>query len=470
MPWTPTFLLAAVVIAAAVVAVARRVDVRLALFLAALGLGAIAGDIGPVLRTFLQTLSSEQFVVPICTAMGFAQVLRQSECDRHLIHLLTRPLRHVRPLLIPGTVVVGFIVNISVISQASTAVALGTVIVPLLRSARLTPTTVGASLALGASLGGELLNPGAPEINTIASRSGAPAGECVERILPLLLVQLGVAIAVFWPLCHRAEARAELRTKTLDPAAENEIAGFRIRPWKAIVPIIPLGLLMIVGPPFNLVHVPQDWLVDRDKVAAFAAKLPEPSRGQLDQLLGDRERLSYGSRLIGVSMLFGTAIAALAAPGSAGASARVFFEGAGLALTRIVSVIVIASCFGTGIKQLKLDEPIRALIEGNPGMVWPLAGGLTLLFAALCGSGMAATQSLYAIFVADGMGTELMLRVGAVVAISAAAGRTMSPVAAVVLTCASLTNSEPLAIARRVIVPLLAATLVMVTMAWWRGG
>jgi DcuC family C4-dicarboxylate transporter len=470
MPGTSTLLLAALVIVAAVVAVARRVDVRLALFLAALGLGAIAGDLTPIVRTFLQTLSNEQFVVPICTAMGFAQVLKHSQCDQHLVHLLIRPLRRFRPLLIPGAVVVGFIVNVSVISQASTAVAVGTVLVPLLRSARLTATTVGAALALGSSLGGELLNPGAPEINTIANRSEAPAAACVEQVLPLLLVQLTVAVAVFWPLGLRAEARADPQKAEADEPTGEAATAFRVRPFKALVPVIPLVLLMLVGPPFNLVRVPQNWLVERDKVAAFGPKLAEPARDQFDRLLIERERASYGSRLIGASMLVGTAIAALAAPRSAGAAAAVFFEGAGLALTRIVSVIVIASCFGAGIKELKLDEPIRRLIVGYPELVWPLAGSLTLLFAALCGSGMAATQSLYAVYVAEGMGTELMLRVGAVVAISAAAGRTMSPVAAVVLICASLTGSEPFAVARRVAGPLLVATAVTIGFAWWRGG
>src|SRR4051794_8418262 len=181
------------VVLATVLLIDRRWDVRLVLFLAALALGGLAGDLGPVVRTFLTTLSSEQFVIPICTAMGFAQVLRHSGCDRHLVHLLVRPIRSVRPLLIPGAVVVGFVVNASVISQASTAVAVGTVLVPLLRAARLTSTTIGAALLLGCSLGGELLNPGAPELNTVANQTAVASTDVVPRVFPLLLVQLAVA-------------------------------------------------------------------------------------------------------------------------------------------------------------------------------------------------------------------------------------------------------------------------------------
>jgi DcuC family C4-dicarboxylate transporter len=68
------------IVAVTVYAVLRRVDVRLALMLAALALGALSGNISTILRTFLATLSNEQYIVPICTAMGFAQVLRLTQC------------------------------------------------------------------------------------------------------------------------------------------------------------------------------------------------------------------------------------------------------------------------------------------------------------------------------------------------------------------------------------------------------
>ncbi len=160
-----------VVIALAVYLVVRRHDVRLVLLLAALVLAALGGsqrgdaeELGnalmAVVQMFLKTFSDERYVVPICTAMGFAYVLRYTGCDRHLVHLLMKPVQRVRVLLIPGTVVVGFLVNIPVVSQSSTAVTIGTVVVPVLLAARFSPVTVGAALLLGSSVGGELLNPG----------------------------------------------------------------------------------------------------------------------------------------------------------------------------------------------------------------------------------------------------------------------------------------------------------------------
>jgi DcuC family C4-dicarboxylate transporter len=446
MPGPATAAAGLLIILAAVFAIARRVDVRLALLLAAFAMGGLAGDVSPIVRTFFATLGSEQFVVPICSAMGFAHVLRQTGCDRHLIHFLSRPLLRVRPLLIPGAVLVPFVVNISVISQAGTAVAVGTVLVPVLRSARLTSLTIAAALALGSSLGGEQLNPGAPEVNTIATRSGAAPADCVQRVAPVLVLQLAVAVAVFWPISLRAEARAAVGEPPVADKA-TALAPFHVNPLKAVVPVVPVLLLMVVGPPLNLFRVPREWLVDA---------------GATD--------VTFGARLVGTSMLVGAALASLTAPRCAGQAAGSFFEGAGQAFARIISIIVVATCFGKGIELLQLDAPIRDAIRGREDLVWPIAGSLTLLFALLCGSGMAATQSLYKFYVTDTMSTEMMLRVGGVVAVTAAAGRTMSPVAAVNLVSADLTDTEPIAIAKRVVIPLLIASAVTITVAWWRGG
>ena len=54
------------------------------------------------------------------------------------------------------------------------------------------------------------------------------------------------------------------------------------------------------------------------------------------------------------------------------------------------------------------------------------------------------------------------MAVGALVSVGSAAGRTMSPVAAVVLMCGTLTGTNPFTLAKRVAVPLLAGITVVV--------
>lgn len=425
-------------------AVVRQVDVRLALMVAALVLGGVAGDPMAIVRKFLTTLSSEQYVIPLCTAMGFARVLQHTECDQHLIQLLIRPLRHVRILLIPGAVLVGFLVNMPVISQTSTAVAVGTVLVPVLLAARVSPATTGAALLLGASLGGELLNPGAPELRTIAAALNVKTHLCVDRVKPLLFIHLTVATLVFWAWSIWFERRRE-------PSPElSEDSGttgdpFRVNLLKAAVPLVPLALLFLCFPDRGVFHVPETWLTDPNKP-------------------GDRG--NFDSRLIGAAMLTGVAAAALTSFRSVPGLAKPFFEGAGYALTNIVALIVTAACFGEGVKQIGLASLIGRMIAEQPILLLSAAGVLPLAFAVLSGSGMASTQSLFELFIQPATDLRIdPIHVGAVVALGAAAGRTMSPVAAVTLMCSQLTHTSPFTLAKRVAGPLLAGMVAVIIAA-----
>src|SRR5207253_1605521 len=77
-----TGLAALLIVAVAVVLVVRGWDVRLVLLAAALLIAGTAGltktahdwhhPLAAVVREFLATFSNEKFVVPICSAMGFA--------------------------------------------------------------------------------------------------------------------------------------------------------------------------------------------------------------------------------------------------------------------------------------------------------------------------------------------------------------------------------------------------------------
>jgi C4-dicarboxylate transporter, DcuC family len=443
------------IIATAIYAILKRVDVRLALLLAALALGALAGNVAIIVRQFFTTLTNEQFVVPICCAMGFAYVMRQSGCDQHLVQLLVKPLRRIRVLLIPGAVLVGFLVNIPVISQTSTVVAIGAVLVPLLRAARISPITIGSGLLLGCSIGGELLNPGAPEFRTICQALSTqdnvvPSTECVAHVFPLVLPHLAIATALFWILSLRSEARYLRELEALSPPTTPESPKppeFRVNLLKALVPLVPVTLLFLTGPPLQIVTIPRGWLVDLER--------PE-------------EILHFESRLIGLAMLIGVVLAAVVGGSKAWESARAFFEGAGYAFTHIISLIVAATCFGKGVDAIGLAKQLNALIANRRSLLITTAGAIPLAFAWVCGSGMASTQSLFQFFVEPCETLHVSpLHVGAVVSIGAAAGRTMSPVAAVTLMCASLTETNPFALVRRLALPLMAGMIVVVLMALW---
>jgi len=435
---------ALIVTAIAILLVVRGWDVRLVLLAAAFTIAGFSGDaskIAFVLQTFLSTFSNEKFVVPICSAMGFAYVLRHTGCERHLVLLLVKPLRSARIFLVPGVIAIGFVVNIPVISQASTAVCIGPVVVPLMRAAGYSLPTIGACLLLGVSVGGELLNPGAPELLTVAERTKVPTKVQVEQyILPVILVQFAVAAVICWTLSFWWERQA---TPLSGPKIKDDSTPSRVNLLKAMVPVVPLALLFMTGPPFNLVEIPRNWVL----------AVPKESEAL------------FNTRLIGLAMLVGVLAAALASPGRARGCIKQFFEGAGYGFANVVSLIVVANCFGKAIENAGLAAALGRWIEHSPQLLEPLAAFVPLAFAALCGSGMATTQSLYGFFHDPAKALQVNeVAIGALVSVGSAAGRTMSPVAAVTLLCATMTDTNPFTLIKRVAMPLLLAMTVVVAL------
>jgi DcuC family C4-dicarboxylate transporter len=353
-------------------------------------------------------------------------------------------------------------VNVPVISQTSTAVCIGPVVVPLMRAAGFRPAVIAACLALGASVGGELLNPGAPELLTVRDKTQVETKELAWKyVLPLLVPYVTAATLAFWVQAGWEERRRSSPPSPLageGPGMRSEAVGGgdgvpltpnpspargegdpKVNLLKAAVPAVPLVLLFLTGPPFNLIDVPTAWLATKPEL--------------------------FGSRLIGAAMLVGVFVAAAVTPGKAKDCAKQFFDGAGYGFAMIVSLIVTANCFGKALEHVGLAAALGTLIAGSPGLLVPLAAAVPCAFAAVSGSGMASTQSLYGFFhdpaVAAGHDPAA---VGAVVSVASAAGRTLSPVAAVVLMSATLTGVRPFDITKRVAGPLVFGLVVTVAL------
>jgi len=215
----------------------------------------------------------------------------------------------------------------------------------------------------------------------------------------------------------------------------------RLNPFKALVPLVPLALLFLSGPPLSLVTIAPEW------VGAKAAGGPA------------------NARFIGLAMLVGVSAAMLVSGREAKGCLKTFFEGAGYGFANIVSLIVTANCFGVGIEQAGLARHLGELIAASPGLLHPLAGLVPFGFAWVSGSGMASTQSLYGFF--HGPAVTLNadpLGVGALVAVASAAGRTMSPAAAVVFMCATLSGARGPDLVKRVAGPLVLGLTAIVVL------
>jgi len=421
--------------------VLRRVDVRLVLLVSAALLFAVAWQFPQFFVLVAKEMVNDKTVVPICSAMGFAHVVKVTGCDRHLVHLLLAPLRYARVLVIPGGIVAAYLVNTAIVSQSSTAATVGPVLVPLVVASGYSPLVAGSLLLLGASMGGELFNPGAVEIVTLSKLTGKSEIETVAATQPANLLASITALAVFWFLAYRYEKRRVERGESdPDTATGSRVAGprlavpgfegeevaeesgeFRVNPVLALIPLLPLALLFLVPK------------------SVLPAELTLTIQ-------------------IAAAMLVGTAAAGLAVPSKIGRLPAAFFNGAGFAYAHVISLIIAAFVFTEALAVSGIIAALTNTLASQPIAAIFASITVSCSLAVATGSGIAPAVAVMNIIVpaADTIGVDPM-RVGSLTAVAAQLGRTMSPAAAVVMMSAAVSGVPALELVKRVAPPLLVA-------------
>ncbi|MEW6284365.1 MAG: C4-dicarboxylate transporter DcuC, partial [Candidatus Eremiobacterota bacterium] len=406
MTWQPWA--GALVVAATVALLARRVEVRLVLLGAGLLMATLAGTPLIVLDTFGRAMVAGM-VAPICASMGFAAVLAVTGCDRHLVAALTLPLRRARLLLLPGGILAAYVVNLAVPSQASTAAALGPILVPLLLGAGVPPAAAGAALVLGASFGGDLLNPGAQDVQAIAGTTGLAARPMTAQLVPASLAGIASAALVFTLLNGRG-------LKAPDPVGAVE----RVHLGKAGIPLAPIALLLAA-----YAGVPGlGWLLETPEGEAWkgvAAGLP-----------------------VVRAMLLGVGLAALSTGRDLPGLSRRMFEGMGNAYASIISLTITAQCFGAGLAAVGLADAVLSLVGQSPLLAHALAVLFPWGLALLSGSGSGPILTYAQTFLTRMEPAHQPVELAAAACLSGAFGRTMSPVSAVVIYSSALVEAHPL--------------------------
>jgi DcuC family C4-dicarboxylate transporter len=427
-------ILTLLIIAAAVYLMVRQVDVRLVLLGAGLAMALLARKPLVITDTFARAMVASM-VAPICAAMGFAMVMTATGCDKHLVHLLLRPLRRARLLILPGGILVAYVVNMAISSQTSTAAALGPILVPLLLAAGYSPTVAGAALLLGASFGGDLLNPGAQDVQAIAGVTQIPAPALSRRIIPASIAGAFVATTTFTLLNWRTTP-----TQPNEPTPSQPAEEFRIDPLRAAIPLVPIALLLLgyAGVPWLrwLIAVPDapDW-------KPLANALP-----------------------IVRAMLIGTALAALICWREISRLTRSFFTGMGDAYAGIISLTITAQCFGAGIAAVGLSEVLLTAAT-KTGALKLLSGGFPWALATLSGSGSGPVLAFAETFLKQMPPGDPTTQLAALACFGGAFGRTMSPVAAVTVYTFGLTSVSPVLLIRTLLPALLAGAAVAMLLA-----
>ncbi|HPZ77341.1 MAG TPA: C4-dicarboxylate transporter DcuC, partial [Thermosynergistes sp.] len=113
-------------------AIVKGYETRLTLFVSGLVMSLLVLKPIAAFDAFFKTAAHSTLVPIICSVMGFAYVAKLTKCDEHLVRMLTDPLKKVQAILIPGAVIVTFVINIALTSAAGVSAAVGAILIPVL--------------------------------------------------------------------------------------------------------------------------------------------------------------------------------------------------------------------------------------------------------------------------------------------------------------------------------------------------
>lgn len=407
----------AVIVILTIVAIIKRYEVRMVLFLSGLIMAILSGKAIGAIDAFSKAMVNAGLVTVICTVMGFAFVMKYTKCDAHLVHLLAGFLIRFRPILIPGAVLVTFAINIALPTAAGCAAAVGAILIPALMSAGIHPAVAGAAVMAGTF--GSVLSPGQMHNPFIAKLAGIDVMSVIAGHAFAAVVG-----AVVGAVCLTAIAMVRKEDRGYEGQANilaHDAEQFKVNIIKAIVPIVPLVLLVLGS---QQLHI-----------------LPPVS--------------------VPVAMIIGTILGFFVTFMNPQDISKQFFAGMGDAFGSIVGIIAAAAVFIQGMEFIGLTGALINAMKNSQSMAQLAATFGPFLVAVLSGSGDAATLAFNGAITpqAPQFGYQIS-QMGSLAYLTGAFGRTMSPVAGAAIICAQLAGVNPMELSRRNALGMLVAAVV----------
>jgi DcuC family C4-dicarboxylate transporter len=407
----------------AFVIISRGQDVRLVLLCTSLAIGLLAHDASTVFRTTANTLADGKFILPICSAMGFAHVVRETGCVDALVEMMLKPLARAHRAFLPGGSFVAFIVNAAIPSQTSTLAAVGPLVVAPMARLRSSAVDAGAALVYGGSIGGALMNPGVADIAAVATVTGLPAPRVVVPLAPACIVTFVCGMAAF--LLARRLGIGRNDDSLAAPASESTV----VHHWaKALLPPLPVVVLLLGHPSL-------------------------PTAAML-------ERVVPKGLEVFTAMLAGSVLAIVFASKDRSRAVRSLFDGMGYAFTHVITFIAVSAGTAKALDVAGVFKGFVGLTSGHAGAAYAIAFILAFGLAVVSGSGTASSVALVTAIAprAAELGVSPIALSG-VILFGAEAGRTTSPVAAVVLFGGTIVAVPPRKLAFRLAIPSLVGGL-----------
>lgn len=400
-----------IIVIIAFAAIIRKYETRTVLLVAGALMCFIGGVMGQFMDSFVKTMIHGSLVPTICTVMGFAFVMKHTECDQHLVHALSGLISKSHAIIIPLAMLVTWWLNIAVTSAAGAAAAIGSILIPALIAAGVHPAMAGAAILAGTW--GSAISPGNTHVAFISKMANVDVMFVVlETALPAIIASLVVAVSLTLVAAFRKEGPSKARQEALaEQGTASIVSKFKVNGLKAMAPIVPLVILVVTN--LNIAALKDMGI----------AKVSVPA-----------------------AMIIGCVVALIIARAHAYGS--------------IIGLIIAAAVFTKGMQAMGLTDALLTYMKDSQSFA-KIAGSFgPFIIAILSGSGDAAALAFNGAITPHAASFGMnMVDLGSLAQISGAIGRSTSPVAGAAIICASLANVGPMELAKRNIVPMLVGVI-----------
>ncbi|MCD8340369.1 MAG: C4-dicarboxylate transporter DcuC [Burkholderiales bacterium] len=413
--------IALLVILATVYALIKRYEARFVLLTGGLFLCCISLQPMDALNRFATVMTNSSLIMAICSSMGFAFVIAHTGCDQNLVTLLVKPLKKLGIFILPVATIITAFINLAIPSAAGCAAAVGTTFIPVMVRSGIRPAAAGMAILLGTY--GSLLSPGTSHNPFVADLSGLQVMDFIFLHSPYSFVVLGIAAigsCVVGILCRDNQATAD-EIKAYEDATGGNVEVTKVNILKALAPLVPLVLLLLGN-----------------------TVVPAIKMG------------------VAQAMVIGAVITLLICLVNPQQFTKEFFQGMGNAYGSVMGIIIAASVFAAGLESAGLVGAFVDLLRGsNEFARW--GGSLGPFFmSVITGSGDAATMAFNQAVTPHAADFGMTIpNLGALAFISGCLGRTMSPIAGVVIVISGLSATAPIQLVKRTAVPMIIAVFVV---------
>ena len=411
-----TMLIASAIILLMCYGLIKKYETRLVLIAGGLALACLACDPSIALKAFSASMKQSKVFEIIIACTGFATVIKLTGCHNHLIGIFVKVLKHTGPFLIMGASLATMVVNSAIPSAAGVSAAVGTILIPILIAAKV-PAPIAAAAIMAGLYGGNL-DPGHVHPTIVSNLAGRPSTDFVLTAAFPLIGSVVCSSLVLIVLSYFMKKKGIGGDVQLDEGAGQFPEGFRPNPILAVVPLLPLILLML----------------GRTGVVP-ALNMP-----------------------VSHAMIIGAIVAMIATRTNPQNVTKAFFKGMGESFGSIFGIIIAVNIFVAGMKACGIISALISFMTTSPS----IAKAASILgpfgIAILSGSGEAASIAFNNAVTAHApqFGLDIM-EMGVMTVLSGGIGRAVSPVAGAMVICAGIAKVSPMTVTRWILIPELAA-------------